>query len=609
MTKNRREFVQATGYSARGATLAANLPASAQPVTAAAPGAAFDMEGLAVTGFTLAEGNGGPPKFPPTLVMNDHIAGYLGAAGVLAALRRRAKEGGSYHVRVSLARAAMWYASLGQFPTKSFDANDPLHRMIEPEPMKAQTPYGLVQRLGPQVKLSKTPGKWRTPLVAVRGADLPVWERGAMAHAIRGHAERTHGITRRTIEAAALASLLAFTSLPTTAAAEYPDLHLGTLGVFGDLKDDAAARTSFFRRPTVLQPWFDWKSNLRREHGLSIGGYWGVLWQNYSDSLINQSNSVGSKFALNLSYDLLNRNQPDALSFDMAIEDRRPLGTDLAPLQAGLGTGSIVPTATTWGDFNFGITQAYVRQSLDNNRFQYTVGKVFAPNFIDSYPFFDDGRQYLNQAFSTSPTINSPGRGFGAVAAWFPGESGLYVMPGMFTTNSSDTGSTIDDFFTKNEHFYMLEVGISGLAQKGTPIQARGPSDTNNVHLTGWYRNANEKGPRAYGVVFNANQTLGDSIMWFVRGGWSEGWVTDRAVSVGLGWRPPSTSDLLGVGVGWQRPATPGVRSQYVSEVFYRFQVTPNFAISPDVQLIIDPAKNPTTDTLWVFGLRSRIAF
>ena len=42
--------------------------------------------------------------------------------------------------------------------------------------MKAQTPYGLVQRLGPQVKLSKTPGKWRTPLVAVRGADLPVWE-------------------------------------------------------------------------------------------------------------------------------------------------------------------------------------------------------------------------------------------------------------------------------------------------------------------------------------------------------------------------------------------------------------------------------------------------
>jgi hypothetical protein len=48
--------------------------------------------------------------------------------------------------------------------------------MIEPELLKAQTPYGLVQRLGPQVKLSKTPGQWRTPLVAVRGAATVNWE-------------------------------------------------------------------------------------------------------------------------------------------------------------------------------------------------------------------------------------------------------------------------------------------------------------------------------------------------------------------------------------------------------------------------------------------------
>lgn len=135
----------------------------------------FDMEGLAVTGFTMIEGDGGPPRFPPTLVMNDYIAGYLGAVGLLAALRRRAKEGGSYHVRVSLARAAMWYASLGQFPTKNFDANAPEHRMIEPELVTAQTPYGTLQRLGPQVKLSKTPGRWRTPMVAVRGSDTVNW--------------------------------------------------------------------------------------------------------------------------------------------------------------------------------------------------------------------------------------------------------------------------------------------------------------------------------------------------------------------------------------------------------------------------------------------------
>lgn len=135
----------------------------------------FDMEGLTVSGFTLEEGDG-KPRFPPTLVMNDYIAGYLGATGVIAALRRRAKEGGSYHVRVSLARAAMWYASLGRFPSTEFDAMATDHRMIDPELVIRQTPYGQVRRLAPQVKLSKTPGRWRDPLVAVRGGDLPAWE-------------------------------------------------------------------------------------------------------------------------------------------------------------------------------------------------------------------------------------------------------------------------------------------------------------------------------------------------------------------------------------------------------------------------------------------------
>ena len=57
----------------------------------------FDMEALTVSGYTIREA-GGPgrrPRFPATMVLNDFIAGYMGAAGVIAALRRRAKEGGT----------------------------------------------------------------------------------------------------------------------------------------------------------------------------------------------------------------------------------------------------------------------------------------------------------------------------------------------------------------------------------------------------------------------------------------------------------------------------------------------------------------------------------
>jgi crotonobetainyl-CoA:carnitine CoA-transferase CaiB-like acyl-CoA transferase len=44
----------------------------------------------------------------------DHGTGWLAAYGVMTALRRRATEGGSWHVRLSLARTAEWLHDLGR---------------------------------------------------------------------------------------------------------------------------------------------------------------------------------------------------------------------------------------------------------------------------------------------------------------------------------------------------------------------------------------------------------------------------------------------------------------------------------------------------------------
>ncbi len=151
----------------------------------------FDMEAVSTTGFTYIEGSGGEPafgasfgepyplrprpEFPPTLVMNDYIAGYLAAAGAIEAIRRRANEGGSWHVHVNLARAAMWYASLGVFPSTDFAVTDE-NRLKAPEVFRFESPYGTVERLAPMVKLSRTPGRWQEPLLSVRGSDKPVWK-------------------------------------------------------------------------------------------------------------------------------------------------------------------------------------------------------------------------------------------------------------------------------------------------------------------------------------------------------------------------------------------------------------------------------------------------
>lgn len=395
----------------------------------------------------------------------------------------------------------------------------------------------------------------------------------------------------------------------------YVDRLDGTLSALGDLTEDNTPKTARLRLPTGLAAWEAWKGRFRDQTGISIGGSLGALWQNYSDPLSGMPDSAGYKLTINLSKAIINASRPDALTLDIALESRGPIDTALPPLQGGIAAGNIVPTAATWGQFDFGVSQFYIRQNLFDNRFQYAIGKLFAPNFVNAYPFFDDNRQFLNQNFSTSPTIASALRGFGATALVYPTEGGLYVQAGIYTANSEDTGATIDNFLNIPEYFTSVEVGWSGLARSGTPIHARGPMDANNVHVTLWHKDAQEDvasifQPEMQGVAFNANFMAGDNLMWFVRGGMSENWVTEQALSAGFGYRPDAApSDLFGMGVGWTSPANDALTDSVVLETFYRYMLTPNFAITPDLQLINDPSLNPTVDTQVVVGLRGRVTF
>ena len=156
----------------------------------------FDMLGTAASGLAMLEGLSGVPAMPPTGLINDYITGYMGAAGATAALLRRAKDGGSYHVTVSLARCAMWYQSLGLVPEaeRAFGKNylrdvwkltgqdlpqlahDLKQRLIEPAEVVRDTPLGRVRRLAPAVNYSGTPAGWNDPLLVPRGSSSSEWD-------------------------------------------------------------------------------------------------------------------------------------------------------------------------------------------------------------------------------------------------------------------------------------------------------------------------------------------------------------------------------------------------------------------------------------------------
>lgn len=137
----------------------------------------FDQPAGAVTGMLAAEGTLENPKLPPTSIVNDYLVGWLAATGAMAALRRRATEGGSYRVHVSLDRAALWLNSLGFFDPEyvtSTVGTGGKHELIDPQLFRSVTPMGIYQGVTEQVVLSKTPTHY-TNVLSPRGADQAAW--------------------------------------------------------------------------------------------------------------------------------------------------------------------------------------------------------------------------------------------------------------------------------------------------------------------------------------------------------------------------------------------------------------------------------------------------
>lgn len=137
----------------------------------------FDQVAGAVTGMMAFEGTPDEPKLPPTSIVNDYLVAWLGATGAMAALARRAVEGGSYRVHVSLTRAALWILSLGLFDkayVRKVAGQAGEHALIDPELFQADTPCGLYQGVTETVHMSRTPRHFTTVLVPY-GSSQPVW--------------------------------------------------------------------------------------------------------------------------------------------------------------------------------------------------------------------------------------------------------------------------------------------------------------------------------------------------------------------------------------------------------------------------------------------------
>ena len=135
----------------------------------------FDSLVQTASGINHAEGEAagvtGPKELPAQAL--DHATGYLMAFGAMMALARKAREGGSWHVRVSLAQTGHWFKGLGRMAA-GFDCKDPKAEDVADLLDTMETPFGQLTFVRHAAQLSETPAHWARPPVKL-GTHAPVW--------------------------------------------------------------------------------------------------------------------------------------------------------------------------------------------------------------------------------------------------------------------------------------------------------------------------------------------------------------------------------------------------------------------------------------------------
>lgn len=128
-----------------------------------------------VSGLAEEGGRPGDPKLVAAAPC-DYTTGYLAACGAMMALQRRMREGGSYHVRVSLSRTAMWIAAQERCPvdkvSKALAVVDDID--VGSAMTVSDTPFGRLHHLDPIVRMSETPPHWVRTTVPL-GTHQPQW--------------------------------------------------------------------------------------------------------------------------------------------------------------------------------------------------------------------------------------------------------------------------------------------------------------------------------------------------------------------------------------------------------------------------------------------------
>ena len=357
-----------------------------------------------------------------------------------------------------------------------------------------------------------------------------------------------------------------------------------------------------------LNPYFDFKKGLKEKYGFSFGVDYSALYFGTNSNMGDKSAGSGM-VRLYGSWDLVGRKSGNTGSLVYKIEHRHAYGS-LPVSSLGFDVGYVGMFNPAFNDDGFRTTNLYWKQRLGDGRFTFVVGFLDVTDFFDVYALASPWMHFNNYNFSTGlAAVGLPNDGYlgFAGAAWITDR--IYTIFGLADQNSDPTRifRGFDSFFNQHEFFKHIELGFTS---------AKEYMLLDNIHVSFWHRDqhAETQSGDGWGLVLSGTKYINETWLPFFRAAYTKdgGSLLQAAISTGLGFQPTPGSHLLGIGLSWGQvnESTYGevYDGQYLAELFYRVQFSSRFTITPDLQFVINPALNTEQSSMFIWGIRGRLA-
>jgi porin len=360
----------------------------------------------------------------------------------------------------------------------------------------------------------------------------------------------------------------------------------------------------------LLGPWSDLRSRLDERYGFRPGISFTHLYQWASDTVGPEDDASGFELVIDGTWTFLGRegDSPTMAGFEVLWRDR--MGTDIPPVALFTQAGSLYPTTVAFGELGPSVGQLWLQQIFEK-KFGFRVGKFFPISAYDFFPLKNFRTDFVDGIHAANLVIPLPDRGLGAFGMYRP-RPNIYLRLGIHDANADAERSGFNSIDEK-EFFTIFEVGFDPGFKEPEP----GKPPFGDVHVSLWHQDERDDAnvDDGWGIAVSASQRFG-RFLPFLRYGYANGGRTgpspiEHMLNAGIGIDDifGQSRDRIGIGITWSRPADGSLDDQGAIDAFYRVQVTPQIALTPTVQMIIEPVRNSNKDVVWVLGLRSRFVF